>query len=219
MPQTAVTLEDVWAVIRETDRQIQASKAEYDRQAAASKEAWERIFRESKAEHDRMIAETELAIQKMSAKVDALSDNVGGMSNSLGDMSEGLMASDLYKKFAGFGLEFDHSIQNYKLIDRKTGRKLTEVDVLLVNGTIALAVEVKTHMTPGDVEKHEARMDILRHEPNSLFINRTLYGAMAGVKMGEEARESAIAKGFYVIELTGNMVKIDMPEGFTPRTW
>jgi hypothetical protein len=62
-------------------------------------------------------------------------------------------------------------------------------------------------------------MDILRHEPNSLFINRVLYGAMAGVKMGDEARESAIDKGFYVIELTGDIVKIDMPADFIPRTW
>ncbi|MDR3334697.1 MAG: hypothetical protein LBT13_07415, partial [Treponema sp.] len=52
----------------------------------------------------------------------------------------------------------------------------------LVNGTIALVVEAKTTMTQGDVDKHETRMEILRHEPNSLFANRKLYGAMAGVK-------------------------------------
>jgi methylase of polypeptide subunit release factors len=74
-------------------------------------------------------------------------------------------------------------------------------------------------MTRGDVDKHETRMEILRHEPNSLFVNRKLYGAMAGVKMSEKAREYAINKGFFVIELTGNAIKINMPEGFTPKTW
>jgi len=74
-------------------------------------------------------------------------------------------------------------------------------------------------MTQGDVDKHEKRMDILRNEPNSLFANRKLYGAMAGVKMSKIARKYAIDKGFFVIELTGDTIKVDMPEGFKPKTW
>jgi hypothetical protein len=134
------------------------------------------------------------------------------------------MASDLYETFEALGLDFDQSFQNYKVKDKKTKRKLAEVDMLLVNGTIALAVEAKTTMTQGDVDKHETRMEILRHESNSPFANRKLYGAMAGVKMSPQAREYAIGKGFFVIELGeqsshGNTIKIDMPEGFTPKTW
>jgi hypothetical protein len=83
-----------------------------------------------------------------------------------------------------------------------------------------MAVEVKTHMTQGDVDKHLKRMAILRREqPNSLFANRALYGAMASVKASKVARKYAIAKGFFVIDLTGDIVKIDMPAGFKPRTW
>jgi hypothetical protein len=42
---------------------------------------------------------------------------------------------------------------------------------------------------------------------------------MAGVKMSKETREYARDKGFYVIELTGNTIKVDMPEGWMPKTW
>jgi hypothetical protein len=42
---------------------------------------------------------------------------------------------------------------------------------------------------------------------------------MASVKASKVARNYAVAKGFFVIELTGNMVKIDVPTGFTPKTW
>jgi hypothetical protein len=132
-------------------------------------------------------------------------------------MAEGLLAS--YETFEALGLDFDHSFQNYVVKDKKTKRKLAEVDMLLVNGTIALALEAKTTMTQGDVDKHETRMEILRHEPNSLFANRKLYGAMAGVKMSRQAREYAIDKGFFVVELSGNTIKIDMPDGFKPKTW
>jgi hypothetical protein len=208
------------------ERSMQESRAAWERDRQESREAWERCMQESRVEYDRRSAETDRKIEKMSAKVEKmsakveeLSDNLGGISNSLGDLAEGLMASDLYEKFEVRSLEFDHSIPNYIVKDKKTKLKLAEVDMLLVNGTIAMAVEVKTKMTKGDVDKHEERMDILRREPNSLFANRVLYGAMAGVKMSEGARDYAVEKGFYVIELTGNMVKIDVPADFSPKTW
>jgi hypothetical protein len=134
-------------------------------------------------------------------------------------MAEGLMASDLYETFAALGLDFDQSFQNYEVKDKKTKRILAEVDKLLLNGTIALAAEVKTTMTRGDVDKHITRMEILRNEPTSVFARRKLYGAMAGVKMSKKARQYAIDKGFFVIELAGDTIKVDMPEGFKPKTW
>jgi hypothetical protein len=134
-------------------------------------------------------------------------------------MAEGLMASDLYETFKALGLDFDQFTGNYKLKEKKTGRTLTEVDMLMINGTSAMAVEVKTTLTRGDVDKHIERMEILRSKPNSLFANRDMYGAVAGVKTSKFARQYAIDKGFYVIELTGNTIKVDMPEGWTPKTW
>jgi hypothetical protein len=151
--------------------------------------------------------------------VKELSKNVGGINNSLGDMAEGLMASDLYDHFNALGLDFDQSFQNYVVKDKKTRLNLAEVDMLLVNGTIAMAVVVKTTMTQGDVDKHEERMTILRNKPNSLFANRKLYGAVAAVKTSPAAREYAIQQGFFVIELSGGAVKINMPEDFTAKTW
>jgi hypothetical protein len=42
---------------------------------------------------------------------------------------------------------------------------------------------------------------------------------MASVKTSKMARKYAIAKGFFVIELTGDTIKVDMPEGFEPKPW
>jgi hypothetical protein len=42
---------------------------------------------------------------------------------------------------------------------------------------------------------------------------------MASVKTNKFARKYAIDKGFFVIELTGSAIKVDMPEGFEPKTW
>jgi TPP-dependent indolepyruvate ferredoxin oxidoreductase alpha subunit len=203
-PQMGLTFDDVWAAMMETDKKFQET---------------DRKFQESKAEHDRMFAETDKKFQKTERFIKELSKNIGGVNNSLGDMAEGLMASDLYETFAALGLDFEHSFQNYEVKDKKTKRTVAEVDKLLVNGTIAMVVETKTTMTRGDVDEHETRMERLRREPNSLFANRKLYGAMASVKTSRMARQYAIDKGFFVIELAGNTIKIDMPEGFKPKTW
>ena len=37
--------------------------------------------------------------------------------------------------------------------------------------------------------------------------------------MNEEVRKYAHKTGFYVIEQTGDTVKIDIPEGFIPKEW
>jgi hypothetical protein len=42
---------------------------------------------------------------------------------------------------------------------------------------------------------------------------------MASVKTSRMARQYAIDKGFFVIELAGNTIKVDMPKGFKPKTW
>jgi predicted AAA+ superfamily ATPase len=201
------TLDDVWAIIAEIG-EIQKEFAE-DMKAV----------KESQKENAAQLKELANDHKELKAIVKELSINFGGLGNSLGDLAEGLMASELVETFEKRGLYFDRSFQNYKVKEKITKRKLAEIDMLLVNGTIAMAVEVKTTMKEVDVDKHEARMDLLSKEPDSLFLNRKLYGAMAGVKMSTQAREYAIEKGFFVIELTGDAIKVDMPDSFTPKIW
>jgi hypothetical protein len=229
-PEKGLTFEKVWAMFQETDKKFQETDKELKetgrliRETRESQKETDRQMKESKAEHDRLIRETresqketDRQMKETDKKLEKLGVQIGGVTGSLGDMAEGLMASDLYEHFEAQGLDFDSSFQNYVLKEKKT--KLAEVDMLLVTGTIAMAVETKTTMTRGDVDKHEKRLEILRRVPNSLFANRTLYGAMAAVKTSRKAREYAIEKGFYFIELSGGTVRINVPEGFSPKTW
>jgi septal ring factor EnvC (AmiA/AmiB activator) len=140
------TPETVWALLQENAlamKELRESQQETDKkfQETAAQ------MKESKAEHDRIIAETAAQIRETEKElketgrlVKELSKNVGGLNGSLGDMAEGLMATDLYEHFEAQGLDFDSSVQNYVLKEKKTKVKLAEVDMLLVNGTIAMAV-------------------------------------------------------------------------------
>ncbi|MDR2185002.1 MAG: hypothetical protein LBO80_04965 [Treponema sp.] len=48
---------------------------------------------------------------------------------------------------------------------------------------------------------------------------RKLLGAAAGAISPEEVRDFAVKSGFFVLEQSGDTVKISVPEGFKPREW
>jgi hypothetical protein len=93
------------------------------------------------------------------------------------------------------------------------------VDVWLENGDFVMAVEVKSRPRKRDVEDHVKRMKILRAYLDERNDTRKLLGAIAGAIVTQELRDAAIEQGFYVIEQSGDTVKIESPAGFEPRIW
>ena len=89
---------------------------------------------------------------------------------------------------------------------------------MLDNDDISMAVEVKSKAKPADIEKHLRRMDVLRRTANPRDTRKYL-GAVAVAIMTEDIRECIIQHGFYAIEQTGDTVRINVPESFTPREW
>ncbi|MDR0635663.1 MAG: hypothetical protein LBF87_01130 [Treponema sp.] len=166
----------------------------------------------------KIVAETSRKVEEMSRKVEEVSKNLGGIGNMLGDIAEGLLTTDLFEKFHALGYDFEESIANYEACEKGTKRLLAEIDMLMLNGTMALAIEAKTQMTVRDVNQHLKHMALLHSKPNRLLGDRKLYGAMAGIKMTKKARTYAIQKGFFVIEPSGDTVKIEAPAG-KPAVW
>jgi hypothetical protein len=82
-----------------------------------------------------------------------------------------------------------------------------------------LAVEVKTTLTDNDIREHLVRMEKLRRYADEHQDKRKLLGAVAGAIASEEVKSFAIKSGFFVLEQSGDTVKINVPEGFKPREW
>ncbi|MDR0388000.1 MAG: hypothetical protein LBH57_08175, partial [Treponema sp.] len=87
------------------------------------------------------------------------------------------------------------------------------------NGEFALAVEVKSKLSQKDVDAHVKRMGILRAYLDERNDTRKLLGAMAGAIVPPELRSYVLKKGFYLIEQSGDTVKIEPPTGFKPKIW
>jgi uncharacterized membrane protein YqiK len=210
---------------REAEKERREAEKEADRQLAETKK--ER--REAAAEADKQLAETKKLIADLTAKTDKqladvgekinkLTTHIGAVDERLGDIVEGLMTSNLLEKFKALGYDFDDEIANCTIREKGTKRMLAELDMLLLNGTMALAIEAKARMTVKDVDQHLKHMRILHDNPNNLLRGKKLYGAMAGAKMTKKSRNYAMQRGFFVLEASGDTVKIAMPVG-KPAVW
>ncbi|MDR2136385.1 MAG: hypothetical protein LBO76_07200 [Treponema sp.] len=184
-----LTFEKVWAMFQETDRQIKKTELE---------------LKEMSREFDRRSKETDRKISNLGSRI--------------GDLVEQLIVPNILGKFNALGYEFGKVAPNVRYSDSE-GRYVAEVDLLLENGDTALALEVKTNLTVADVKEHIKRMETLRLYAGWHRDKRKLLGAVAGAIASAGAKAFAIKQGFFVLEQSGDTVKISVPDGFKPREW
>jgi hypothetical protein len=188
-PDPALTFEDVWAMFRETDRQFKES---------------DRKFRE-------MSQETKQALKEASRIV-------GNLGNKLGIVVEHLVLANIREKFNELGYEFSKMGPNI-LIDDKKKQFITQIDAMLENGDVVIAIEVKTQLNVGHVDEHLERMEKLRIYADDRHDQRKFLGAVAGAIVADNVKNYALKQGFYVLRQSGDTVTIENPAGFKPREW
>jgi hypothetical protein len=166
----------------------------------------------------RKQAETAAQLAQLEQTVERVSSNVGGLNRSMGELIETLIAARLWEKFPGYGLT--RAYQRIPLYDEKNVIR-TDIDILLVNTDMCMAVEVKHELNRIDeVDRHLKRMQLIRQYPPELVNSKQLVGAMAGGIVDPDIKDYAYESGFYVLELTGESVHlITPPEGFVPQRW
>jgi hypothetical protein len=107
-----------------------------------------------------------------------------------------------------------------KIYDNKN-RVRTDIDILLSDGSYAMAVEVKDKLDKKDeVEHHVNRMGLIKEYPPAEVKGKLLLGAMAGGEVDPDVANFAHSNGFFVLELAGEAVRlVAPPSGFTPKEW
>ena len=189
-PNENLTFEKVWALFQETDRKFQELREER---------------REEMKKLDLQMKETDRRI--------------GELGNRFGELAEHMVAPSIMKKFNERGFTFTMISQDCKITNPEDPKSITEIDILLENGDIAIAVEVKAKPKQADVDDHIRRLEKLRRAADKRRDNRRYQGAIAGAIMSNAVRDYSLQMGLYVIEQTGDTVQINIPEGFTAREW
>jgi hypothetical protein len=190
--------EEAWKAIRETQQ--------------AHKETAE-AFKEFQREAEKARKEANKARDEAWAAIRETQKNIGGLNNTLGSIVEHILTPALPKKFKKLGYSFNR-IATYKFAEGV----YAQIDGMLENGEQAVAVEVKATLRQADIDEHLVRMEKIRKYADEHGDKRQFMGAMAATITDENTRNYALKQGLFVIEPSGENVKVTKP-ATEPRVW
>jgi hypothetical protein len=217
-PQMGLNFEKVWAALMESredfDRRMRESHEKAEREMQALRESQretERLLRESQQETERLLRETARQMKKTD-------ESLGKLGIRFGDLAEHLVAPGIEEKFNALGYHFK-GITPHQKIKNEKGEVIAEIDILLENDDYSVAVEVKSKPKKDDVDDFKERLGVLRKYKDGIPDLRKIHGAIAGAVFEDSVKKAALKAGFYVIEQTGDTMKINVPKGFKPKEW
>jgi hypothetical protein len=204
-----VTYAQVLALIQKVSEQ----SAETDKQIAETDKQIKAFFIEA----DKRAAETSKRFIETDKLIKAIGKQVGDVTDTLGRFAEEQVRPKILKLFKARGIALEEIYP--RVVVKKDGHFLLEIDLLLVNTIYCVVVEVKNTLRQKDVDEHLERMQKLQTSHNRIVKGTTMYGAVAGMIVTDEVEKYAIKKGFYVIKPKGDNVKISNKKNFEPQKW
>ena len=203
----ATTYEEVLTLFREV--------AEAQKETERKFQETDRLLREQSRETDRKFQETDRKFQETDRKIKAVTATVGDLGNRLGDFVEGLVRPAVVRLFRERGIEV-HEVYPDVEVDRHD--EGLEIDLLVVNDTEAVLVEVKSKLTHADVNEHLERLGKFKRLMPRYAQVRAL-GAVAAMVVPREVGRYAYRQGLFVLAQSGDSVVILNDVKFQPKAW
>jgi len=218
-----ITLDDLTAVVAETEARIAKSREETDKALRKSREETDKALRKSREETDKALNE---ALSKLSAEVQRVTSNLegsyGGVSARLGKLTELIVVPKLRHNMNALGHNFNQSEPDTLIRSIVNGRKedIAQVDMLLRGPSEAMAVEIKARLKEAAVRIHLERLQDLRdHEEEAGINGKKLFGAVVGITIDDFARKVAMENGLYVVEIHEEEGMLDVEKPEVCRVW
>ncbi|WP_008312476.1 DUF1626 domain-containing protein [Leptolyngbya sp. PCC 6406] len=210
----ATTADDVWRILGE----IAASQKELSTSQQELRVAQEALWA-AQQETDLQLKESarqlEVQIREGDRRMKQLQQELGKLGNRLGEFVEWQVRPAVVKLFQERGIEV-HEMMPEVSIQR--GGEAFEVDLLVVNTTEAILVEVKSKLSQGDVDEHLERLaKFKRLMPR--YSDVEAMGAVAGMVVPTEVARYAYRRGLFVLAQSGETVMVLNDEHFQPRKW
>ena len=215
LDRVSATLDRMAKRSEETERLLEKFALEAARREAKRAAEYERRRREDerrRAEADQDLAEMRRRGKEHDRRLRYLDNLFNGQ---WGKLIEALVDGDLVSLLQERGIDVDHTSTNLKLEFQGYRR---EVDIVAVNGSEVVAVEVKTTMKVADVDYFLEMLPVFKKLAPE-YRDRTVYGAVAYLKADEKSEVYAERKGLFVIRATGSSASITNRDRFQPRAF
>ena len=185
--------------------------------ATTAADMWRSLGELAKAqkETERRFQETERRFQETDRQIQRLSQEIGRLGNRLGEFVEWQVRPAVLRLFQDRGIEVHELLPEVSV--QRQGEGL-EIDLLVVNTTEVVLVEVKSKLTQADVDDHLERLEkFKRLMPR--YGDVQAMGAVAGMVVPPEVARYAYRRGFFVLAPSGDGVVVLNDQAFQPRRW
>jgi hypothetical protein len=176
-------------------------------------EIW-KLFKET----DAKFKETDTKFKETDAKFKETDDKLrrleGLFGNQWGRLLEALVKPGVLKLFQARGIDVHYLAQ--RVLAQENGRQM-EIDLLLENGQVVVAIEVKSQLNYEFV--NDFLVDLREfHRFFPKYQGYRLYGAVAGLDLPADIARYSYKQGLFVLSITGNeMVTILNDTKFRPK--
>ena len=171
----------------------------------------------SQSQQELSQAQQELsqAQKETDKQINRVSQQIGELGNRLGEFVEWQVRPAVVRLFQERGIDVH---EFHPGISVKRDNEGLEIDLLVVNDTDAILVEVKSKLTQRDVDEHLQRLaKFKRLMPR--FRDVKALGAVAAMIVPNEVVSYACRQGLFVLVQSGENVIILNDAEFTPRVW
>jgi hypothetical protein len=190
------TIEDIRAILKQLAQSQQELSQSQQELSQAQKET------------DKQIKETDKQINRVSKQI-------GELGNRLGEFVEWQVRPAVVRLFQERGIDVH---EFHPGISVKRDNEGLEIDLLVVNDTDAILVEVKSKLTQRDVDEHLQRLaKFKRLMPR--FRDVKALGAVAAMIVPNEVASYGCRQGLFVLVQSGENVIILNDAEFTPQVW
>lgn len=163
--------------------------AEYDRRKAD--------YERRKAEDERLSRETKLQMQETDRKLRELAEQ---FTSTTGHITEGIMKPAAQRIFQEAGFDISHYLCNMHS-KMKNEHAEMEVDLLMLNGTIAIAVEIKTDCRKKDIDHFMRQMAKFKRLFRE-YRDKEVLAAVVALNYDKDALEYVKKQGLLAITTT-----------------
>ena len=161
---------------------------------------------------EQRFQETERLIKQQNQN---LNEQLGKLGNRLGEFVEWQVRPAVVRLFQDRGIAVH---EFYPGASARRDNEAIEIDLLVVNTTDAVLVEVKSKLTQSDVDEHLQRLSkFKRLMPRYRDVNTM--GAVAAMVVPDDVARYAYRQGLFVLAQAGDSVVILNDDTFQPRTW
>ncbi|WP_435183194.1 hypothetical protein ACRYJJ_14610 [Cylindrospermopsis raciborskii G7] len=225
MSNETITLADIFALFKESERQREAEQAEQKRLSQERQQEYEqrqqeneqrqREYEERQRKHEEEMNQFRISMEETRKMVAETNKHMGSITSRWGEFVENLVRPAAVRLFKEQGINVHYTSLQVKAHDYKGS---IEIDIWAENDGEIVAIEVKSHLKVRDIKRFIKVLDRFK-DIFPKYKNYRLYGAVAGIKVDEKADQYALEQGLFLIRPAGDSVAIDMKEDFQAKVW